>query len=214
MKFKYTSNKQSVDKICCVDGCCNKIDGKHKDYCNKHYKQIYTHGEIQERTVFTPNEINIINNHAEIVLYNKYNDKIGVAIIDIDDIDKCKNYKWGINGNGYARNGKHNLFLHNLILNIDVLPKDLVCDHINRNRLDNRKSNLRIITNSENCFNRNNVRGYSYNKNTNKYAAYIKRNGHNVYLGQYDNKREAIDIRLKWENKYFKNIKYYEKVSS
>lgn len=214
MKFKYTSNKQSVDKVCCVDGCCNKIDGKHKNYCNKHYKQIYTHGEIQERTVFTPNEINIIDNHAEIVLYNKRNDKIGIAIIDIDDIDKCKSYKWSINSNGYARNGKHNLFLHNLILNINVLPKDLVCDHINRNRLDNRKPNLRIVTKSENCFNRSNVRGYSYNKNTNKYVAYIKRNGHNVYLGQYDNKGGAIDARIKWENKYFKNIKYYEKANS
>lgn len=214
MKFNYTSKKQVVDKVCSVIGCNTKIDGKHKCYCNKHYKQIYTHGEIQERTSFTPNEINIVDNHAEIVLYNKYNDKIGVAIIDINDVDKCKNYKWGINGNGYAKNGKHNIFLHNIILNIDRIPNGFVCDHINRNRLDNRKSNLRIITNSENCFNRSNVLGYSYIKNINKYMAYIKRNGYTINLGYYNTTDEAKDVRIKGENKYFKNIKYHETVNS
>lgn len=214
MKFKDKINKYNIDKVCIVDGCCNKIDGKHKNYCNKHYKQIYSHGTIQDRTIYTLNEINIINDYAEINLYDKNGNVIAKTVIDIDDIDKCKNIKWGINSNGYARHGKSGKLLHHLIFNITKLPKDLVCDHINRNRLDNRKSNLRIITKSENCFNRTNVLGYSYIKSINKYFAYIKRNGYTINLGYYNTKEEAHDARIKGENKYFNNIKYNEKISS
>lgn len=42
--------------------------------------------------------------------------------------------------------------LHRLIMNC---PQDKVIDHINGNPLDNRKCNLRIVTQQENCLNRN-----------------------------------------------------------
>ena len=41
MVFKYKRNKSKVIKKCSIEGCNNNIDGKHKSYCNKHYKQIY-----------------------------------------------------------------------------------------------------------------------------------------------------------------------------
>lgn len=214
MVFKYKRNKSKVIKKCSIEGCNNNIDGKHKSYCNKHYKQIYIYGHIKERTIFDKNEIIINEDNAEIILYDKYNNIIAKAIIDKEDVDKCRKFKWGLNNKGYAINSANKLFLHKFILNVNNLPKDLVCDHINRNRLDNRKSNLRIINRSENCFNRNNVKGYTYINSINKYIASIKINGTSIYLGHYNTELGAKLARERAENKYFKNIKYNEKANS
>lgn len=213
MNFNRTKHHNNANIKCCVDGCNNIIDGKHKNYCNKHYKQIYKHKQILDRTVFTKNDILICDTYAEIVLYDKYCKPIAVAIIDIEDVDKCKNYKWGINNNGYAVNNTNHILLHRFILNINESSKDLVCDHINRNRLDNRKSNLRIITKSENCFNRSNVKGY-YKLYNGKFQAIIKKNGNTINLGVFNTEDSAKIARNIAENKLFNNIKYNEKISS
>ena len=47
MRFKYKRIKSKIIKKCSIEGCNNSIDGKHKSYCNRHYKQI-TYGHIIE----------------------------------------------------------------------------------------------------------------------------------------------------------------------
>lgn len=77
------------------------------------------------------------------------------AIVDDDDFPVLSEYNWyfhkGRNGDGYAHGklprGRRNVFMHRLILNA---PKGMQVDHINLNKLDNRKSNLRLCTNAEN----------------------------------------------------------------
>lgn len=71
-------------------------------------------------------------------------------------------------------------------------------DHANGKPLDNRISNLRECTNSENQANRhktNNrtsgVKGVCFDKRTGKWQAAIKVNGRNKYLGQYDTIKKA-----------------------
>lgn len=55
-------------------------------------------------------------------------------------ICKVKNYKWNDNGNGYIKTESTNkpTYLHRLLLNC---PKGLEVDHIDHNKLNNRKSN-------------------------------------------------------------------------
>ena len=55
--------------ICKVDGCENKVFGH--GYCNKHYMQIRRHGQIQDITYYSPNEIIEYEDYAEIILRDK-----------------------------------------------------------------------------------------------------------------------------------------------
>jgi hypothetical protein len=63
-------------------------------------------------------------------------------------------------------------------------------DHINGNKLDNRKSNLRIVTNQENCFNSSRktgkYKGVSYVKSRGKWLAQIMKDYKNYFIGYYD----------------------------
>lgn len=87
---------------------------------------------------------------------------------------------------------------------------NLKIDHINRNKKDNRKSNLRIVNNSMNGFNCNlasnntsGKTGVSYHKKNNTYMAYIHVNYKRIYLGSFQNKEDAIKARKAAELKYF-----------
>jgi hypothetical protein len=74
-------------------------------------------------------------------------------------------------------------------------------DHINRNRADNRISNLRNITPQVNQWNRNG-KGYYFNKAQKKYQAQIRLNGKAIHLGCYDTAEEARQAYLNAKPKY------------
>jgi hypothetical protein len=198
------------DKICSVCGS-NKRVTRHKNiaYCKNHYYQITRYGKILKRTKNDLNEIIKYDTYAEILLYDKYNNEVAKALIDLDDVEKIKNYKWGIGNGGYTINANNSILLHRFILNIK--PKyGYVVDHINRNRLDCRKNNLRITTFKENSINRgtqsNNtsgVTGVSFEKRRNKWESHIKSNGKKKFLGYYDCIEDAIKARKEAEILYF-----------
>ena len=71
-----------------------------------------------------------------------------------------------------------------------------IIDHINGNKLDNRKANLRICTYSENTINvkrnlQNKFRGVSFDKLREKWKARISVNGKRIQLGRFDTKIQA-----------------------
>jgi hypothetical protein len=73
---------------------------------------------------------------------------------------------------------------------------ELVVDHINGDILDNQLSNIRIITQQENHFNRTTAKGFSFNKLKNKFTAYICVNGKTKHLGSFKNEEEAKQAYL------------------
>jgi hypothetical protein len=205
---------------CKVDSCNQEV--KQLGYCTKHYKQYYRHGKILERTRFDPNEIISFDTYAEIVIYDKYNNPKDIKIIiDLDDIDKVKNLKWSIDSKGYpitTINKTEKVRLHRYILG---LQEDLPVDHINKNRLDNRKINLRLATNSDNNANKsmqkNNTSGFTgvtWDKNQNKWMVVVQYYKESYNLGHYKDKDVAISVRLKGEQLIFKefapNIKIFD----
>jgi len=127
-----------------------------------------------------------------------------VAHIDKEDLDKIKNYGWyahfdSVGKTFYAVTRTHGtrIPMHRLILNAD---QSVVVDHIDHNGLNNKKSNIRICTQSQNCMNKrtqsNNMSGYrgvSFHKRKNKYQATIMVNRKQIYLGSYDTALEASE---------------------
>ena len=126
--------------------------------------------------------------------------------IDIEDYDLAKNYCWRINPEtGYvianSRDGTNKIvWLHRLIMN--VTNQSIYVDHSNWDKSNNRKSNLRIATKSENNTNikrkTNNTSGYTgvtVNKRTGKYVARITKNKRRIYLGTFNSFEDAINAR-------------------
>ena len=113
--------------------------------------------------MYDPNEIIINGDVAEIVLCGVYGEEVARTLIDVDDIEKCTPYHWALCGRyvtGTYRGEKTPI--GRFILNIT--DKKIYCDHIDRNPLNNRKSNLRPSNPSQNAMNvgvtRRNKSGY------------------------------------------------------
>lgn len=116
------------------------------------------------------------------------------AMVDNEDFDRVKDICWSINSKGYATSRNHNE-LHKFLMQT---PEGLFTDHINGDRLDNRRSNLRICTNQENCWNSkinsNNTTGYkgvSLNNTKTKFKSSISKNKIQYHLGFYNTAEEA-----------------------
>lgn len=133
-----------------------------------------------------------------------------VMLVDYDDWKKMCDKKWLVNDKGYAYcrdNGKR-VTAHRDIMNPD---HTLVVDHINNEKLDNRKENLRNCTLQENNLNRpvqkNNTSGtpgVTYVKKTGKWKVEICYYGQYKYLGTFEDYDEAVSVRKAAEKKYFK----------
>lgn len=196
------------------------------EFCGKEIRkrqsQVFTTNfcNLKCKSLFQNKENTIIEkeDYAEMVINTaKYGEKR--VLIDKADIEKIKPFKWTIKKDkrnfyirAYTREGsqRKHIQLHRLIMGF---PYNKQIDHINRNSLDNRKCNLRVVTNAENCRNRkmplNNKSGhigvFFEKEKALKWSAYITFNGKRKRLGNYNTKDEAITARQEAENLYFAN---------
>lgn len=130
------------------------------------------------------------------------------TIIDNEDFDWLNQWKWHLSAKGYAvrKPGKSAIFMHRLI---NKTPSGFQTDHINRNKLDNRKTNLRTVTNQQNHFNmplqksnKTGNAGVCWDKQRKKWLAQIMFNNKSFHLGRFTNIKEAILARKKAERIY------------
>ena len=130
---------------------------------------------------------------------------------DLEDFYKIKDFCWRFNDKGYVvardSNTKKLISMHRLLMNAS---EEMVIDHIFHHTNDNRKSQLREVTPSQNGMNRivqkrnaSGVTGVSWDKACNKWRAYIGINNNVIHLGDYTTKEDAIQARLKGEQLYF-----------
>ena len=156
--------------------------------------------ECNDDMIAITNELINIYDHAQILLMGnhakeKEEGNGNKLLVSMCDLKRVMRYKWYLNANGYPAtygsiDGEFSTgapitmhrFLHPNVNN------GLVIDHINRNRLDNRRDNLRICTQLENSYNRskssntnNNYKGVT--KRGNKYVASITKNGKRYEIG-------------------------------
>ena len=131
------------------------------------------------------------------------------ALVDREDAVRIAKHPWWpipadtralVHENFYAVTRKGlttSVAMHRVIL--DVADPRFQVDHINHNGLDNRRANLRIITNQENQYNRRHTRkatssrfkGVSWHKSSRKWVVRIRKDEQLHYLGGFDNEMEA-----------------------
>lgn len=130
-----------------------------------------------------------------------------VTLVDDEDYERLNGSVWRME-NGYARTGRHNPgrpapAMHRVVLGEPIGGPNV--DHINGDRLDNRKSNLRWCTTRQNCQNIRRLRGgklgpklptgvgYTSNhSNRNKpFRSYIRIGEKRVFLGYFATPHEA-----------------------
>jgi len=111
------------------------------------------------------------------------------------------------------KNGKPTLVLLHRVL-LGKPPVGQVTDHINGDKLDNRRENLRFCSSQQNQINRKNlnknntsgVRGVTWNAARQKWQVRLFINGINLYLGSFKTLTEAEEVRRKAEIDYFGEI--------
>lgn len=156
-----------------------------------------------------------IHGDTTIIFLNRKDGTILKTLIDTDDLAIVDGYK----GTWFAhRDPKTNYFyprmtiwdgnrnkaviLHRIIMNA---PKGTHVDHINHDTLDNRKSNLRIVTCAQNLQNqlghknsKSGIRGVSWSSLHKKWRCHATLNGKSYFLGLFKDIKEAEKIVSKW----------------
>lgn len=143
--------------------------------------------------------------------------------IDDNDYHRVKDIKWRINSDGYVvwrgnKNFPNEIKLARFIM--DLHDKKLQVDHANRDKLDNRRCNLRICTKTQNMRNRgvqkNNSSGYKgvyYNRAWGKWIAVIKFGGKIRFLGGFFDKDSAARKYNEVARKEFGDFAYINNVT-
>lgn len=159
-------------------------------------------------------DINIKHEYAEITVKSK--GKTHLVLIDIEDVNLIIGKSVFIYTSGYCyiyadamcqviHNVKSKyIALHSLILKHNPVLDKRVGDHINRNKLDNRRSNIRLVSRTVNGLNRN-TKGYSYDKSSNLWKVDIPFNGKRI-TKRFKTENEAIEGRNKLLQLYYPKL--------
>lgn len=186
-------------KQCTIQSCDKPLLAK--SLCSKHYYRLKRGKDVLAETRYT-------RRHAveqDGLTLLRLGGNRGYAIIDKDKsyLDK---YNWSLDGRGYPNayeNGK-GVKLHHLVIGKPVSP--LVTDHINRNKLDNRRENLRFVKRKVNQINidkpvtnKSGVLGIHWDNSRRKWLAQIRIDDTPKFLGRFDTIEEATRARRQAE---------------
>ena len=156
---------------------------------------------------------NINNDIVELNITTRSNQLIK-SILDLEDFKLIKDYSiyacYDRKMNRFyiqIYKDKVTTLLHRFIMN---LSSKLLVDHINHNTLDNRRMNLRVVTDQENQQNRescqknniNKIRNVGFNNSNGKYKVRLKIKGKEIYIVSYTTLAEAEKVAIKARQEY------------
>jgi hypothetical protein len=138
-------------------------------------------------------------------------DRSGVIVahfeVDATDEDGISDWRWSLNGNGYVwrsiNGGKQHIYLHRALVGLERGDRRQ-CDHIDRDKLNNRRSNLRVATSAQNRQNTpaiggsSKYRGVHWDKSRGKWAATAQLDRRLHHLGRDNSELEAHQVATEW----------------
>lgn len=146
---------------------------------------------------------------GRVPIFNRTGELVAEALVDEGDLQRVLDRApWHLTGKGYVHASWNaqgeDVYLHRFVLGLDHNDLELV-GHINGNKLDCRKTNLRAVTPGENAQNTHSragsssrFRGVSWDKAREKWVAQHTLDGQHYYLGRYDSEEEAALAALRW----------------
>lgn len=167
--------------------------------------------ELHNINIKKYNDYSIVD---DIVIVNLSNSN-KIFTCDVYDWELRKQYCWAFHHSGYAYTTIKSKYIafHDSLFEYDKNINQI--DHINSNKLDNCRVNLRLVTKSQNMMNRgivsNNTSGHTgvhYNKRSEMWIARIGVNYERILLGSYVNIEDAIAARIKAEIEYFGEYRF------
>lgn len=138
------------------------------------------------------------------------------ALVDNEDFNLLKKRKWHLTYYGYAATNinRKSTLMHHLI--VGKPPLTLDTDHINRDKLDNQRHNLRFISRRDNMLNtgirstnKSGHKGVHWDKENKKWVASITKYGKYINLGRFTNIDGAVHARRQAEEDYSEKVKQY-----
>lgn len=173
------------------------------------------------------NEFFVCGDEVFIKLLDAYEQNVMWTIIDLSYLSKIMDVTgawiahkynnshtyYAITSNGIVIDNKptrRKLHMHRLILNLESdIKEENEPDHKNRNGLDNRINNLRLVSHSINSLNRkvfsnsqSGITGVAWTPSSRRWRAYISVEGKQIRLGAFIRKKDAIEARRKAEDAY------------
>lgn len=140
--------------------------------------------------------------------------RLGVTLVDDDTPPEVMAASWHIDATGYVR-GRFAGRVQHLHRVLIAVPAGFVVDHINGDKLDNRRVNLRTCRQAENSRNtprkRNNtsgVTGVSWDTTRQRWLAHIKVDRKFINLGWHDSLDAAAQARAAGEREHFGEFAY------
>lgn len=123
------------------------------------------------------------------------------AICDEEDFDQLTKHRWNLSKAGYVQTMiRRKTFFMSRYVKFEIQKEEIVdgcvVDHVNRNKLDNRRCNLQIVTQKENLNNKTKKKGassrfYGVTKCGNKFRSIYYTNGMEKHIGRFDDELVA-----------------------
>lgn len=203
----------NVTEPCSVEGC-ERVGTGGNLMCSLHYQRWKAHGGTDRIRPSGDNGYETVDLLTGRLTVTRISGAIHVFTYDLADHDLISRYRWHVNNGGYAytssggeRAGRSHVLLHRMLLGLQQ-GDGQVGDHINGDRTDNRRVNLRIADHTLNAANQaiindrgtSKYRGVCWDKSVQKWKAYGHASGrlHNLgfFLGEEEAASVAFDFRV------------------
>jgi len=192
----------------CICDCGNETTVKRSALKGGHTKSCGCfHSERISKLMKKQNPFTINGEKVYVCLLNSKSE----MVVDKDTwFNTTRYFCWSLSSNGYAkaRIGNKSVYYH--VFAFPNCPDGMERDHIDGNRLNNCRTNIRFVTRCNNNKNRkfkenrkSGKTGVNWSKSSNKWRAIIKADGKYISLGYFVDLQDAIDAREAAEIKYF-----------